>query len=339
MKTILFDDIGSFPLPDGMKKAKMERLIAKRKSEAVTIIEDTMQLKLNSGVEIANYPQFLSMIDQFLKPIMDSKRCEEPFLIREDEARIEELEILEPFASNYMDKTGERLKVRVCVTGPAELYRFKFGDRIYEDLLENLSRSIDRFIKRAVEFSPYFDVRTVSLDEPSLGIVPFADEMVDALNTAAEYANRAGIDVQIHLHTPILYDTICKVDNINIIGIESAANPEYLKLIDPDLLKRYGKFLRVGVARTDLFRMGAEFNEAHDTNVFQDERDLEKLVDDLISPQIVFENLKNAYEIFGDLIKYAGPDCGLGSWKSQRIASKLLGNVRRGMEEFDLYRT
>jgi 5-methyltetrahydropteroyltriglutamate--homocysteine methyltransferase len=335
----LFDDIGSFPLPDGMKKAKMERLIAQRKPEAVTIIEDTMQLKLDSGVEIANYPQFLSMIDQFLKPIMDSKRCEEPFLIGEDEARIEELEILEPFASDYMDKTDERLKVRVCVTGPAELYRFKFGDRVYEDLLENLSRSIGRFIKRALEFSPYFDVRTVSLDEPSLGIVPFADEMIGALNTAAEYANRAGIDVQIHLHTPILYDKICKVDNINIIGIESAANPEYLKLIDPDLLKSYGKFLRVGVARTDLFKMGAEFNEAHDTNVFQDKHDLEKLVDDLISPQIVFENLKNAYEIFGDLIKYAGPDCGLGSWKSQRIASKLLGNVRRGMEEFGLYRT
>ena len=333
LKKILYDDIGSFPLPEGIKKQKMERLIRKRKPEAIRIIEDSMQMKIDSGVEIPNYPQFLSMIDQFLKPMMDVKRCEGPFLIREDEAVIDELEMLEPFARRYVDETGERLKIRVCVTGPCELYHFKFGDRIYEDLLDNISKSIDRFIKRAAEFSPYFDLKTVSLDEPSLGIVPFTDEMIKALDVAAAYAASAGIDVQIHLHTPILYESICKTDNIKIIGIESAANPKFLDLVDPEVLKRHGKFLRIGVARTDLFRMGAEFNEAHDANVFGNVKDLEQLVEAMVSPEIVHANFTHAYEIFGDLIKYVGPDCGLGSWKSQQIASRVLANVKKGIAD------
>ena len=80
--------------------------------------------------------------------------------------------------------------------------------------------------------------------------------------------------------------------------------------------------------------MGAEFNEAHDTNVFNDEKALDTLVDELISPEIVLQNLNHAYEIFGDLIKYVGPDCGLRSWKSQRVASKLLGNVKIALGSF-----
>ncbi len=335
MKKILFDDIGSFPLPYGVNQEKLEGLIKNRTTEAVKIFEDAMQMKIDSGVEIVNYPQFLSMIDTFINPIMDSKRCESPFLIKESEAKIEELEILEPFARNYMKKTGEPLKMRVCVTGPVELYYFKFADRIYEDILENISKSVDRFVKRAVEFSQYFDVRTVSLDEGSLGFIPFDDQMtIKALDIAAESAKKAGVDVQIHLHTPILYDTICKVNNIDIIGMEAAANPDFLTLIDPEVLKRHGKFLRIGVARTDLFKMGAEFNEAHDTNVFSDEKALDTLVDELISPEIVLQNLNHAYEIFGDLIKYVGPDCGLRSWNSQGVASKLLGNVKIALDGF-----
>jgi len=334
LKKILFDDIGSFPPPDGMRKEKIERLIEKKRPEAVKILEEAMQIKIDAGVEIVNYPQFRSMIDQFLKPMTDSKRCEAPFLIKEEEARIEELELLEPFAKEYMEKNGERLRLRVCVTGPCELYHSRFGDRVYEDLLDNIASSVDRFIKHAAEFSPYFDLRAVSLDEPSLGIVPFDERMLRALDMAGAYASSSGIDLQIHLHTPILYDTICRVKNIGIIGVESAANPGYLNLIDPEVLRRYGKLLRVGVARTDLFRMGAEFNEAHGTDVFKNEEDLERLVDEMISPEVVLSNLKHAYGIFGDLIRYVGPDCGLGSWKSQRAAGKLLRNVKMGIEAF-----
>jgi 5-methyltetrahydropteroyltriglutamate--homocysteine methyltransferase len=42
----------------------------------------------------------------------------------------------------------------------------------------------------------------------------------------------------------------------------------------------------------------------------------------------------SAYGIFGDTIRYAGPDCGLGSWPSQKLAQELLSNTAKGIEIF-----
>jgi len=52
------------------------------------------------------------------------------------------------------------------------------------------------------------------------------------------------------------------------------------------------------------------------------------------TPEIVEKRLEKAYSLFGDRIKYAGPDCGLGSWPTQEMAFRLLNNTGIGIKEF-----
>lgn len=51
-----------------------------------------------------------------------------------------------------------------------------------------------------------------------------------------------------------------------------------------------------------------------------------------------FERFDNpeekAYSIFGDRIKYVGPDCGLGSFPSQELAYMVLKNTAEGIKDF-----
>jgi len=124
------------------------------------------------------------------------------------------------------------------------------------------------------------------------------------------------------------------VPHINIIGLESAANPSYIDLIDKKDLEDYDKFVRIGVSRTDIFNMTAELNEKYDINVWKQKDKLEEVITVMETPQTIEKRLKKTYNIFGDRIKYAGPDCGLGSWPSQELAFKLLRNTSIGIKRF-----
>ena len=336
---IYYDDIGSYPLPEGITKNWIKQAfydVESNKTKLYAVLQDALQQKLNAGVEVPTYPQFQNMITQFSEPIMDAERIEAPLLIREEEARIHELAALENVAAEYKEKKGQKLKLRICVTGPIELYYKLFPPPVYTDVLSNIANSIGRFIKRAIEEARKFDVVCASLDEPSLGLDPRIDEegVITALELASAYAFRAGVDTQIHLHSPIFYESVCQAEGIKVIGMESAAQPTLLALIDKKQLETYDKFLRIGIARTDILSMAAEYDELHHTNAFKDKGVLEATVTEYNSPEKIMERLEKAFVVFGDRIKYAGPDCGLGSFPSQELAYMLLKNTAAGIEGF-----
>ena len=335
----IYDDIGSYPLPEGVKKAGIKQAFAdfeSHRDQLYGLLQDALRQKLNAGVEVPTYPQFQDMITQFSEPIMDGVLTEEPLLIKEDEAKIHELVALENVAAEYKEQHGEKLKLRICVTGPIELYYKLFPPPVYTDVLSNIATSVGRFIKHAIEEAQNFDVVCASLDEPSMGLDPRIEEegVITALELASEYAYRAGVDIQIHLHSPIFYETVCQVEGLKVIGMESAAQPSLLELVDKRQLEQYDKFLRIGVARTDILSMAAEYDELHHTNAFRDKGVLEAIVTEYNSPEKVTKRLENAYAIFGDRIKYVGPDCGLGSFPSQDLAFMVLKNTSEGITDF-----
>jgi len=268
--------------------------------------------------------------------LLDSTRTEAPLLIKEGEAKLHELAALEEFAAQYTERTGERLQLRICVTGPIELYYKLFPPPVYTDVLANIARSVGRFIKRAVEEAKQFDVVCASLDEPSMGLDPRIDEegVVAALELAAEYANQRGVDTQIHLHSPLFYELVSQVKGISVIGMESAKQPSLLELVDKHVLDRYDKFLRIGVARTDILSMAAEYDEIHHTTSFRDKGVLEAVITAYNSPDRITQRLEKAYAIFGERIRYVGPDCGLGSFPTQELAFRLLKNTAKGIKAF-----
>lgn len=335
---LLFDDIGSYPLPEGISREWVARAVKTNDPKLAGIIRDAMRQKIEAGVDVPTYPQFRDMNQQFLDVINDESAAEEPLIVRREKARIMELEAAEEVGEEYSKKHGRKLDVRVCITGPVELYLKQFGGTAYKDVLNAFATSIDRFISNSIDNAGQIRIATISIDEPSIGINPqimFNDsDIIEALEIAAKTSASHKIDTEIHLHSPLHYKLVCRVKSIGIIGVESAANPSYLDLIYKKDLEEYDKFLRVGVARTDIFGMAALLNEKYGTNVWKDRAKLEEIITGMETPGIIKTRLEKAHALFGERIRYAGPDCGLGSWPSQELAFKLLQNTGMGIKEF-----
>lgn len=338
MTNVVFDDIGSYPLPEGTTKEWVQKAFSKHSEheKLFQLINASFQQKIDAGVESPTYPQYQDMNEQFLSIIKDPENSEEPFKVKEQAARIVELDAIQPAAQMYMQSHGGKQNTRVCVTGPLEMYLKEFGGTEYTDILYLLAESVDRFLKNSIENSGYLNISVVSIDEPSIGINPQImfddDELTEALRIATRSAHRKGIDVQIHLHSPLHYNIACDTSHINVIGVESAGHPSYLDLIDKRVLDGSDCFLRVGIARTDISNLVSVLNDKYGTNVWKDASRLQEIVTELETPDVISKRLERAYSIFGERIRYVGPDCGLGSWPSQKIAFQLLQNVATGIQ-------
>ena len=314
---MIFDDIGSFPLPEGISKDWVEKNYQSK--EYAEMVKRAFIMKQKAGVELPNYPQFRDMNEMFLEIIRDENKQEEPFVVKRDEAVIVELEVLKEMRVEA---------VRVCVTGPFELYYREFGSKIYDDVLEAFGKSVARFVEKACEWKA---VKCVSLDEPSLGTNPELQPNVDQIQIAYEKI-KASVDVQIHLHSPVFYREVLEVDTINVIGIEAARDEKAMDFVDAEEIESYEKFLRVGVARSDFDAMIAEYNAKTGENIWGDVEKMEKALDEIESVERIRGRLKKAVEKFGERLKYIGADCGLMSFYSQELAFKHLKKIKEAKE-------
>lgn len=313
---IFFDDIGSFPLPKGVRVTDLSR------DGYLDLVRGVLAQKRRAGVQIPTYPQFRDMICMFMDEIENPDNAESPYLIKRENAKIMEL-----------DAVSAEQDVRVCVTGPVELYVSVFGATRYTDILNYLAESVARFLAEARAEKK---MSVASLDEPSLGlnsnIIFSDDEIQQALQIAS--APCRGMDCEIHLHSPLYAEVSVRVAGINIVGIESASHPDYLQLIDRRVLEETDSYLRAGIARTDILSLSAGLNEMLGTNLWDDIPRLEREIFKAESPEIMRKRLDRAYLQFGDRLRATGPDCGLGSWPSQEMASRLLANCAAAVRSF-----
>jgi 5-methyltetrahydropteroyltriglutamate--homocysteine methyltransferase len=58
MKTILFDDVGSYPLPKGVDREWINQAVQNNDPRLPKIIKDAMQQKVDAGIDVPTYPQF-----------------------------------------------------------------------------------------------------------------------------------------------------------------------------------------------------------------------------------------------------------------------------------------
>jgi len=313
---IFYDDIGSFPLPGGVKTAGLSR------EGYLDLVGSVLAIKRRAGVECPTYPQLRDMIRMFMDEIENPDQADSPYLIKTEHARIRELEAVSP---------GEN--VRVCVTGPLELYLSAFGATAYSDILCSLAESVARFLEKAGDMGK---MSVASIDEPSLGmnsnIVFSEEEIIEALEIASRPCR--GMDCEVHLHSPLYADICSRVSGISIVGIESASHPDYLGLIDKKMLEETDSFIRAGIARTDILSMSAQLNERLGINLWQDMPRLEQEILEMESPAVMKKRLEKAYGRFGERLRATGPDCGLGSWPSQDLAARLLENCASAVREF-----
>jgi 5-methyltetrahydropteroyltriglutamate--homocysteine methyltransferase len=313
---LFFDDIGSYPLPSAV------RLDSLSQEQYLQLVKGALAQKIAAGVEVPTYPQFRDMIKMFMEPIEKAENQESPYFIKKEAAEILELHAV-PLSC----------QVRVCITGPIELYLYAFGATNYSDILYNLAKSVARFLERALESGK---MSLASLDEPSLGISSAVVFNEEEIQKALEIASRPcrGMDCEVHLHSPLYAELCAQVPGLSIIGVESAAHPDYLKLIDRKILEDTDTYLRAGIARTDILSMAASLNDRMGINLWEDPAKLELEILAMESPQVIESRLEAAYGAFGKMLKAVGPDCGLGSWPSQSIANKLLSNTAAAIASF-----
>lgn len=313
---MLLDDIGSFPLPYGITREWVEKSFETKEYEELVQRAFLMKSKF---LDTPNYPQFRDMISMFMDLIKNPEFQDDAYLIAERNARIRELEIVENMKVE---------RVRVCITGAFELYYREFRGVIYEDLLMNIAESVYRFAKNALKFE---NVVCISFDEPSLGTVP--DLQPEAELVERVYSKKLKCDVQVHLHEPVFYEKFLET-KIDVIGIETARDEKKLEAIDFETIESAEKGLRIGVARTDIDCIINEFNGKHGVNAWSDESLSELAIEEIEGLEVIKRRINRAFEKFGDLIQYIGPDCGLFAFPSQKVAMKLLENLRKARDSW-----
>jgi len=340
MQEIIFIDEGSLPTPEGITREWVNAAAENRDEDdkLFSIIREAFRRKIDVGVHVPTYPQFRDMIGQFLDIIKDEKNCYEPYVLKEESAKILELEIIDEVAKQYKKETGKTLEVRVCIAGPTDMYLQAFGATAFADAYHILALDIEKFIKQAFKTAKNFKIKVIALDEISLGLndkIQFSDaDIISALTLASTYARQQGADVEIHLYSPLKYTLICETP-INVIGFEYAATPSYLDLLDRKVLEDSDTYVGVGVSRTDIFSLVNIVNEKYGINAWKEKEYMQKIITELETPGVIKKRLETAFSVLGDRIKYASPDCGLAFWPDQDLAFKLLENTAKGINEFN----
>lgn len=327
----LVDDVGSFPLPhyvdrrlfnEAYVRARDAMMDGKdfRKDEFILnnfyrVIIDSFKKKFDTGLDAVNYPQHYDMHWQFAD-VIHKAMDKGTYVVDEKQAIMPEVHVINDEAKRICEETGKKVLLRVCVTGPMELYLKEVGTTAYKDILLMFAETVKRFAKNAVLNSKYVKTEVVSLDEPSFGFQDISadkDTILDVLEKAFDFN---GVTKQIHLHSSSRVANILDVKNLDVLSFEYAASPKNIEAVSRKMLERADKQIRVGVSRTDINSIMAELYERGITKP-----DAEQLVE---SEATIGKRFVTAKEKYGDRMTFTGPDCGLGGWPTQEAAQLLL---------------
>jgi len=327
----LVDDIGSFPLPPHVSRESFNRAytLAReaiingkdiRKDEFLLnnfyqVVVESFRNKLDSGLDVVNYPQHYDIHGQFLEAVRKAME-KGTYMVDEDHAIIPEVRVIAGEAEKLCKEFGRRLLLRVCVTGPMELYLKEIGTTAYKDVLLMFAETVRRFAKNSILNSKYVKTEVVSLDEPSFGFQEiFVDKnlVLDVLEKAFDFGN---VTKQIHLHSSSRVVDILDIKNLDVLSFEYAASPKNIEPVSRKMLEKADKQIRVGVSRTDIDSIMAELHEKGITKP-----DPKQLVE---SEETIRKRFVAAKEKYGYRMSFTGPDCGLGGWPEQEPALLLL---------------
>ncbi len=328
------DDIGSFPLPAGIKRddyAKAYELARDMlnqgkdpyddlfvKQTFCQTVVDSFRQKLKTGLDVVNYPQHFSGLRQVGDP-MKQANANGSFVVDEKQAFFPEIYVLNHEAKQLSEEFGKKILLRVSIFGPIEQYLNMVGATVFPDVLDGFSETINRFAKNSILNTKYIETKAISIDEPSLGHSPFSgtpEQVQAALEQAYDFK---GPVRQIHLHFASGIHDLLPVKGLDVLSFEYAASPKNIDSVSKQMLDESDKQIRVGVARTDIDTIWAELYEKGFT---------EPTAEQIVEPfDVIQKRYRFAKGKYGDRMTFTGPDCGMGSWPTQEASALLLKRV------------
>ena len=325
------DDIGSFPLPAGIKREDYAKAYELARDAIIKgldpyddnfvretfckVVVDSFKVKLDSGLDVVNFPQHFSGLRQIGDAIHEAMQ-KGSFVVDKQKAILPEIYVLSKEAKQLSEQYRKKIELRVSIFGPIEQYLNEVGATAYPDVLEGFAKTINRFAKNSILNSKYIETKAISIDEPSIGHSPFTgtpELMCETLEKAYDFQ---GPIRQIHLHFASGIHDLLEVKGLDVLSFEYAASPKNIDAISREILEKADKQIRVGIARTDIDAIWAELYEKGFT-----QPTAEQVVEPL---ETIKKRYRFAKEKYGERITFTGPDCGLGSWPSQDAAALLL---------------
>jgi 5-methyltetrahydropteroyltriglutamate--homocysteine methyltransferase len=330
----LVDDIGSFPLPQGIGREAYSKAyelaraaIIKGKNPAedefiqnnfCSIVIDSFKKKIVTGLDVINFPQHYSGIKQ-VGDAVHAAMENGSFVVDQEKAFLPEIFVLNQEAKKLSEEFGKKILLRVSIFGPIEQYLAEVGTTAFPDVLDGFAQTINRFAKNSILNNKYIETKAISIDEPSLGHTNLSatpDLVRETLQKAFDFQ---GPVKQIHLHfSSGIYDLLA-IQGLDVLSFEYAATPKNIDSVPKSILDHADKQIRVGVSRTDIDSIFAELYEKGITKPSN-----EQLVD---SVEAIAKRFRIAKEKYGERMTFTGPDCGLGGWPSQDTAALLLKNT------------
>lgn len=327
----LVDDIGSFPLPSGIKKeiygsayvlareAILEgKDIAKDdflKENFYKVVLDSFRKKLAADLDIVNFPQHYNGIKQVGDAIHAAME-KGSFVVDQEKAFLPEIYVLNQEAKHLSEEYGKKIQLRVSIFGPIEQYLAEVGTTAFPDVLDGFAQTINRFAKNSILNNKYIETKAISIDEPSLGHTNLSATPELISETLEKVYDFQGPIKQIHLHFASGIHDLLIVKGLNVLSFEYAASPKNIESVPKSMLERADKQIRVGVSRTDIDSI---FAELYEKGIVKPSN--EQLVDSV-------DTIRNRYRIakekYGERMTFTGPDCGLGSWPNQEVAQLIL---------------
>lgn len=328
----LVDDIGSFPLPQSVERKAFEKAYATARKWMIhgrnpaedeflyrnfyAVVKASFKMKCEAGLDVVNYPQHCDIRRQFTEVIHEAME-RGTYIVDENAAIIPEVIVIKNEAKQLCGELGiDKIALRVCVTGPLELYISEVGTTGYRDVLLMFAETVRRFAVNSLLNDKHVRTDVVSLDEPSFGFHDVTAERDVVLEVLEKAFNFSGAIKQIHLHSTSRIAELLEVKNINVVSVEGAASPRNLEAVSKSMLERADKQIRVGIARTDIDTILAELYEkgVKEPQAWQ-------IVED---EETIRRRFEKARARFGERLTFVGPDCGLGGWPSQEAAQLLL---------------
>jgi 5-methyltetrahydropteroyltriglutamate--homocysteine methyltransferase len=327
----LVDDVGSFPLPDGIKRETYAKAYEQARQAIInhedpakdefiqknfySIVVDSFKTKLRTGLDVVNFPQHFSGIRQ-VGDAVHAAMEKGSFVVDQEMAFLPEIYVLSKEAKSISEEIGKKIQLRVSIFGPIEQYLAEVGATAYPDVLDGFAQTINRFAKNSIINNKYIETKVISIDEPSLGHSSFTGTSELIRETLEKAYDFQGPVRQIHLHFSSGIHDLLTVKGLEVLSFEYAASPKNIEDVSKSLLEKADKQIRVGIARTDIDTIWAELYEKSIT-----QPSTEQIVE---SSQVMKKRYIFAKEKYGERMTFTGPDCGLGSWPNQDAAALVL---------------
>jgi 5-methyltetrahydropteroyltriglutamate--homocysteine methyltransferase len=309
--------------------------------------------KVRAGVEIPNYPQFRDMNEMFLESMKGVEKVEGGYIeagilgIQMEKTCIPEVSAIKNNSAEIHDKTGQPVRLRVCVTGPYTLScLFTYRD---SGTFTRIGEVISRIVESNLFHDKHGSVSLVALDEPTFGLLddPLLDygaEGRETLRKAWESifhkASVKGVQTSIHLHSTV-DELFWDVKTLNVVE-SHVEDPLYQSDRTKKLLESMDKFLKASIGISDFDKLirkniTASLKQSIGEPAINEQvaEAWKKITNGKLDPTTFLESIKLMEKRFNDIISrfdpkripYAGPECGLKSFPTYECALECLRRI------------